>query len=227
MSGPHDRLFKDTFSNVRHLEVELRAALPPELAEAIDYSTLRIARTEFEVPGLQPLRGDLLAEANLHGEPALILVLVEHQSSVDDLMPLRCLGYLFGAWTAHVKKCHARHEPVLPLPVILPVVVHHSDSGWTAARSFQALFAHGLIARPEISRHLPAFDFVLDDLSRLSPEDILSRARERADQAAVLVLLALRHGRNLEEFLQSLSAPSSSWSPSPGRPAESMRSAPS
>jgi hypothetical protein len=200
----HDRLFKDTFSNVRNLEVELRAALPPELGAAIDYSTLRLARTEFEVPGLGPLRGDLLAEAMLHGELALILILVEHQSTVDELMPLRVLGYQLGAWTHHVKQRRAQNVAALPLPIIVPVVVHHSDTGWTAARSFGELFDAKLIAQPEIRRHVPAFDFVLDDLSRLSADQILDRARQRADQAAALVLLALRHGRNFEEFLSQL-----------------------
>jgi hypothetical protein len=45
---------------------------------------------------------------------------------------------------------------------------------------------------------------MLDDLSHLSGEQILGRARQRAELAAVLVLLALRFGRDLAEFFQQI-----------------------
>jgi predicted transposase YdaD len=200
----HDRLFKETFSEVRNLAVELRAALPPGLVELVDFSTLHREPVDFQVPGMAPIEGDLLVSAELLGERALFWILTEHQSTVDALMPLRFYGYCYGAWTEYARNRRGQELPVLPLPVIIPVLVHHSETGWTAARSFHELFDPALVGHPDVARHLPGFEFVLDDLSRLSAGEIVSRARNQAEQAAVLVLFALRFGRDPLTFFRRL-----------------------
>ena len=189
MSGArdrHDRLFKLTFNDLRNLEVELRAVLPGNLVQRIDFSTLRREPVDFQVPGMAPMRGDLLVSAQLDEEQVFFWILTEHQSTVDELMPLRFYGYCYAAWNEVVTNRRSQKLPLLPLPVIIPVLIHHSESGWTAARAFQDLFDPALLAYPELARCLPSFEFILDDLSQLSSEEILARARQQAEAAAAL-----------------------------------------
>ena len=50
-------------------------------------------------------------------------VLFEHQSGVDAMMPLRLLKYVVRVLERQVRE----DGPVLPLPLVVPVVLHHSE----------------------------------------------------------------------------------------------------
>src|SRR5690606_13699427 len=170
MSGArdrHDRLFKRTFNDLKNLEVELRAVLPSRLVQRLDFSTLRREPVDFQVPGMAPIQGDLLVSAQLEEQQVFFWILTEHQSTVDELMPLRFYGYCYAGWSEVVTNRRSQKLPLLPLPVIIPVLVHHSETGWTAARTFQDLFDKRLIAYPEAARYLPRFEFILHDLHHL------------------------------------------------------------
>lgn len=137
-------------------------------------------------------------------ERAYIAFPMEHQSTVDERMPLRVYGYTFGAWTDHVRRQRAQKLALFPLPAVLCIVVHHSETGWTAARSLHELFDPRVVAIPELARHLPNFELIVDDLSGLTAEDIIGRARAPEEHTMVLVLLGLRFGRSIGEFFREL-----------------------
>jgi hypothetical protein len=82
--------------------------------------------------------------------------------------------------------------------VVIPVVVHHGEAGWTATTRFENLFDADLLAEPDIAGLVPHFGFVLDDISRLSDEDL---ARRALGLVATLSLWALRDGRRSFERL--------------------------
>lgn len=84
------------------------------------------------------------------------------------------------------------------------IVVHHSASGWTAARSLHSLFDPRLIALPDVARYLPDFELIVDDLSHASAAQILGRAAAPREQPAALILLGLRFGRSALEFFREL-----------------------
>ena len=123
------------------------------------------------------------------GLPALIYVLFEHQSTVDALMPLRLLKYMVLIWD---KYCN-NHPNTKRLPPIIPVVLHHSASGWTKSTCFHDLIEPPLADLPELGRVVPNFHVLLDDISRQSNEALLCRPQP----ATVLaVLWALRDARD-------------------------------
>ena len=51
------------------------------------------------------------------------------------------------------------------LPLIIPVLIHHSATGWTAATSFEDILAVPLAARPSLLRHAPRFEMKVVDVS--------------------------------------------------------------
>ncbi len=196
-STPHDALFKRTFSNPEHLRDELRAVLPPALLAKLDLASLRPCPGSFVDQALAGSHSDLLFSLELAGSPALLYLLCEHQSTVDPLMPLRLLSYVVRVLMQHAEQT----EGALPLPVVVPLLVHHSAIGWTAATRLEALFDPALLATEGLTELVPCFGFVLDDLSRLPDEELWARAM---GLVPTLTLWALRDGRNPARLLASL-----------------------
>jgi predicted transposase YdaD len=183
---PHDALFKQVFSQPARAAEELRHVLAPELAARIDFATLAVERGSFVDDDLRECHADLLFSASLAGTMIRIYVLFEHQSSVDPWMPLRLLKYMLRIWEA-VRKA----EPgAAKLPAIVPVVLHHSDTGWRAATEFAELLALPSDAPAQLLAHVPNFRFALDDLS--GDEAIAAR---KSTAYTRLVLSALRDAR--------------------------------
>jgi hypothetical protein len=171
--NPHDALFKWTFSQPELAAAELRAVLPPSLVDRLDLDRLALAEGSFIDRDLQGSQADRLFSVPCDGQLAFVYVLFEHQSTVDPLMPLRLLAYMVRIWQRHVAE---RGGTALPLPIIIPVVLHHSDTGWIRATEFHSLLDPALIELPEVARLSPGFDFLLDDLTRLSDEQLRRRA---------------------------------------------------
>jgi hypothetical protein len=200
-STPHDALFKWTFSQVVHARAELRAILPAAVLERVDLETLELCPGAFVDKALSASYSDLLYQVQIAKKPGFLYVLFEHQSAGDELMPLRLLGYLVRILELEARSRRDAHNAVLPLPIVLPVVLHHSARGWARAARFGELFDRELLGEPEIARLVPAFEFVLDDLSHLSDEALRMRA---LDHVSTLTLWALRDARTPERLVATV-----------------------
>lgn len=71
----------------------LRAVLPAELVNHIDFATLALCPGSFVDEALKERYTDLLFSALIGERPALFYFLIEHQSTQDDLMGFRLLRY--------------------------------------------------------------------------------------------------------------------------------------
>lgn len=190
---PHDALFKAAFSQVEHVADELRHVLPAALVARMDLGSLALQPGSFVDDELRAHHTDLLFTLQLAGQPARVYVLFEHQSSVDPWMPLRLLRYMLRVWEG----CVADDPGASRLPVIVPVVLHHSDSGWRAATRFEALIE----APAEAVAFTPCFGFALDDLGAQSQAALLERA---ASACTRLVLAALQQARGADDVAAML-----------------------
>jgi len=157
---PHDALFKATFSQVEHAAAALRAILPPAVLARLDLKALALCPGSFVDRALANRHTDLLFSTLLADRPALIYVLLEHQSTPHPRMPLRLLGYMLRIWEAWL----ADHPDAPRLPPILPVVLHHSESGWRSPIAFEDLLDVDPDTLTAIRNYVPCFQFVLEDL---------------------------------------------------------------
>jgi predicted transposase/invertase (TIGR01784 family) len=196
-SNAHDALFKAAFSQVEHAAGELRHVLPPALSARLDFSTLRLRRGTFVDEALKERQSDLLFSASLGGPRLLLYLLFEHQSTVEALMAFRLLRYMVRIWERYLLE-HPRSKR---LPAIVPVVLHHSENGWTAATSFEELLDLDEAARAAVGEYVPRLRFLLDDIS--AEEDEALRARAMSAFAR-MVLWCLRHAREPETLVQRL-----------------------
>ncbi len=195
--NPHDAIFKYTFSTLEHATAELKHVLPPEISECVDWATLALESGSYVDEELKQTESDLLYSVQLAGTQAYVYLLFEHQSSFDALMPLRLLGYVLAILKRHVQMA----KPPIPLPSVIPVVLHHSDDGWRAETELLPLFGNIAVEHPTIARYLPQLRFCLDDISHISDEVLRQRALEAFP---MLVLWALRDARTPGQILRTL-----------------------
>src|ERR1700677_1771199 len=181
---PHDALFKAAFSKARHARGLLRALVPGALGRCIVWSTLRLeSGIAVGDEDLDEQRMDLVYSARAGKRRVLIYVLAEHQSKVDPWMAFRLLCYLVAIWKGY----RAQHPRAKTLPAILPIVVHHSSTGWTAPVAFEDLL-------DALGPYVPRFRFLLDDLSTQTDADL--RARTQMTAGGRVAILSLKHGRD-------------------------------
>ena len=151
---------------------------------------------------LAATESDLLFSVSIGEQPGFLYLLCEHQSTVDPLMAFRILRYVVRVLERYVATASSSGR-ALPLPLVLPIVLHHSDSGWTAVTEVKALFDPVLAVDPAFEPFIPRLRFVLDDISRITDEALAARA---LGLVPTLTLWALRDARTPERLLRSLTA---------------------
>lgn len=200
MSTPHDALFKAVFAQPEHARGALRAAMPAAVGDALDWPSLAPCPGSFIDPALRPRHSDLLfSVAWRGGGDALLYVLFEHQSTVDDRMAFRILRYLVRIW----ERWLADHPRAETLPVIVPITLYHGEEPWTAARSFEALFDVPAAARAALAPHLVCFRYLLDDLSEVPDDALRTRAMTALGRLAEA---CFKHARSDEHLIETLAA---------------------
>jgi hypothetical protein len=128
------------------------------------------------------------------GREAFVYVLFEHKSSTDRWVPLQLLRYMVRIW----ERCRAHAPELTHLPPIIPLVVHHQDGGWAAGTSFWEIVDPAAQDIPGLARLIPRFEFLVDDIGRVTDENIRARA---LNAFGMLALLFLRDVRATERFL--------------------------
>ncbi len=181
---PHDRLFRSTFSTPAHAAALLRSILLPEVCSQIEWESLAAVKGDRITKVLKERNIDLLLSARVAGREVHLMFLVEHQSKPERRMVARILEYMAVLWRAMPAK-----EPLVP---ILPIVVHHGPSGWTAPRSMRELLRLEPDLEALLGERLLSMTLTIDDLARQTPEEIAAR---RASAQVRLVLGMLRDAR--------------------------------
>lgn len=196
-NNPHDAFFKRIFSVPEHAAGELRSVLPPEVAASIAWETLALVPGSFVDEDLARSHTDLLFSAHVAGREVLLYFLFEHLSTVDPLVPFRLLCYEVRIWQAHL----ARHPQAKSLPPIVPLVLHHSDTGWRAATTFEEVLDIAPELRGALAPFVPRFGFLLDDVSHATDQGLRRRAMTALGK---LALLCLRDARRTDFLLERL-----------------------
>jgi predicted transposase YdaD len=183
----HDRLFRAGLSNPAAAAAFLIDRLPPEVAERIDWSTLKLEPGSFVDPDLRLLESDLLFSAKADGRDIGIYVLFEHQSTRDPRLPMRLLRYNVGIW--HRWEQNPDNRP--PYPQIVSIVVAQNGSVWDIDPSLSSLFSFTGADDP-MRRYVPDFLYELIQLAAI-PFDAI-----RGTPDGILVLRILKAERSGE-----------------------------
>jgi len=194
LTHPHDYFFRHAFTRTEVHRPFFERYLPPPVATRLDLNTLAPDSDTFIDEDLQAQQSDLLFRLHLKdGQPARLYLLLEHKSYNDPWTPRQLLGYLDRIWARE-----AVDPGTPPLPPIIPLVLFHGETAWTAASNFRAL-----VATPdEFLRFTPSFDYILCDLTR----DQLDNLQHRAWLAITLQVLKFSRSDELSARLPGILA---------------------
>ncbi len=191
---PHDSLFKAVFSDAENAFAILRAALPPALVEAIDPASLEEQSGTFIDLDLRHRYADLLFRAMLKGRETLVYVLLEHQSTVERLMPFRMLRSVTRIWDRWL----AKNPSATALPPVIPVILHQGPRGWTGPRRLSEIVELPPDLVGELRPHVPDFEIAFEELGKRDADALARRVPSAAALALVLLKAALEEPGILE-----------------------------
>ncbi len=167
-------------------------ALKPRLR--FDAATLLGRRFITEV--LREGERDVLWKVPIEGGELFLVLLLEHQSSVDHGMPMRLLLYMSALWHDHYHRTdpNIRRSRRFRPPPIIPVVLYTGDGVWTGATRLRELFA----CNAELEGLLPDFRFQVINFAALGDEQFAAPGNFAC--AILHVVWALVTGVSGDEF---------------------------
>ncbi len=170
-----DRIFRRSLRQPANLSDFLHLVVP-QLADGFDCDRARLLDREFLTEDCRRREADLPFEVpyrTVEGEePALVCVLIEHQSDTDPLMPLRLLSYAVWYWDRQWQASAAPDRPRqrLRLHPVLPIVLYSGARPWGSNRTLA-----DLLGGPEaFHAFAPRWEPVFWNLADQTPAGLLS-----------------------------------------------------
>lgn len=193
--NPHDRFFKELFSEAETVVDFVEHYLPQEIVAAIDLTTLEIVKDTFIDEELRQYFSDLLLCVKLKkGGEAFIYILLEHKSQPDEFVALQLFLYLARIWQPNLR------GKTKPLPLVFPVVFYHGEEEWDVSREFSALFDFtGLEALREYAVGLK---YYLCDVTKI--EIIKGKPRLRAGMMMLKYIHSDELPSKVKEVIQTI-----------------------
>jgi predicted transposase/invertase (TIGR01784 family) len=129
VSNPHDKLFKQIWSDRETAADFLANYLPGDICDLIDLKTLEICKDSFVDKDLKEYFSDLLYKVSFGAQSGYVYMLFEHKSYPRKITALQLLSYICRIWNLHFT------QQGLPLPVIIPLVLYHGRNEWNGSTS--------------------------------------------------------------------------------------------
>ena len=182
-----DRVFRRSLRHPEHLRAFLQQAAP-DLAAGFDCDRARLLDRDFPLDDWRRREADLPFEIPYRvGDqeiPALVCVLIEHQSDTDPLMPLRLLYFAVVYWERqwHAWEGMGRPRPPLRLRPVLPIVLYTGRTPWGSNRELADLLGEPAA----FHAFAPAWRPVFWNLADQTPEALLNSGMEWLQTLAVI-----------------------------------------
>ncbi len=149
MAFEHDRRYKRLFSQPYFLQKLLESFVAEDFITELDFSTLKRWDKSYVDSEFKEKESDLIFSIDYRNNPCCIFLLLEFQSTVDKLMPLRFLRYILEFYeTNQSLMIDGSYPPVFPL------LLYSGDAKWTAE------FEISRLINPVIPlKYIPTFSY--------------------------------------------------------------------
>ena len=166
LARKHDETYKLIFSQRAAVEELVRNFVGEDLADELDFGTLKALPTDRISGGLAQRRVDLLWKIRFRGSWLYLLILLEFQSESDYFMALRILTYICLIYEELLRRRELKAGD--KLPPVLPVTIYNGQARWRASTDISKLIAR--VPTP-LARYLPRAQYLLLDLQRIGEQD--------------------------------------------------------
>ena len=187
---PHDKLTRRFLSDKKVATDLLKKHLPANVIGRLNLSTIKATSETAIDQKWKKFHNDIVFNCKTKdNKDTYIYMLVEHQSTPDQFMPVRILRYkmnVLGKYLDMKKKPEK-------LPNIISLVVYHGEKKYPYAKNIFSCFEDGGLAKQDIIEPM-----VLLDLSQASSAEIIGQGG-----ADAVLKLMLKWGRE-RDFVSKL-----------------------
>ena len=160
-NSDHDGLLKKALEHGPARQELFEKHLPVYIKDLVDIKTLELQKESFIDEALKKSYSDLLFATPKN---QYVYLLLENQSSVDNMMAFRLLKYMISICDMHMQK-----EPKpKKLPLIYPIIFYTGKRKYTAPRCIWDLFIN-----PQLAEQCFAGEHQLIDLSSMTNDQLL------------------------------------------------------
>ncbi len=133
----HNNFFHSAFSKLQVAKEFFQQHLPLVIQRQLDFSTLESQSGSYTDKDLKHSASDMLYRINYLKKSgfAYLYILAEHQSSVDNRMPLRLLRYVTSIWNEYLKKNPSEDT----FPLVIPLVFYNGPYKYNGPRDIREL----------------------------------------------------------------------------------------
>lgn len=164
---PHDAVFKQFLHHPDTARDFLDIHLPANLRKLCDLTTLSLQSESFIEEDLHKCYSDVLWSVQTLDGQGYIYVVIEHQSSPDELMAFRLLRYTVSAMQRHIEAGNKT------LPLVVPMLFYHGEkSPYPYPMCWLDLFP-----QPEVAKSLYSSAFPLVDITVTDDDAIMQHRR--------------------------------------------------
>ncbi|MCL5260462.1 MAG: Rpn family recombination-promoting nuclease/putative transposase [Gammaproteobacteria bacterium] len=187
----HDSFIKNMMSN-RKVACEFFAShLPEKIKTAVDLDNIKSEPGILIDESLRSKFTDLLYSAEFNHEIGYFVLLIEHLSTPDQLIPFRILEYTVGVMRDHIKRSKEKR-----LPLVYPMIIYSGNRPYNHSTDLFDLFGeHKALAREVLWQ-----PYHLIDYHRISDEEL----RRFTWYGVVALLMKHVYDLNIEPSLREV-----------------------
>ena len=156
--NPHDKFFKETFSDVAVAKDFLTHCTPYNLSEFVDLDTLRLEKDSYTDKQMKEYFSDLLFSVKINGKMGYVYFLFEHKSDIDQNVSLQLLKYMCNIWDTYKKDERNQNKK---LPTIIPLVIYQGKRKWHAKHCFSETLENYDTLPDWAQACIPDFQYIL------------------------------------------------------------------
>ncbi len=163
----HDAFVRTVMSDPRIAREFFTIYLPNDIRELIDFNNLILQPRSYIDDVRKESTVDMLYKTMIAGQEAYLYLIVEHQSSPDELMPFRMLKYICNIMDQYLKTTQTKK-----LPLVYPMVIYHAERPYP----YSADIRDNIDAPRELIDRYFLKPFQLIDLGRIDDEELKRHA---------------------------------------------------
>ena len=161
IKNPHDKFFKEIFSDKEKAKELITLALPKNITEYFLWNDFTVEKDSFINKEMREFHSDILFSIKLkNNESVKIYLLFEHKSFLDTSLYLQLLNYLVGIYN--------KHKKIVP---VIPIVFYHGKSVFKETDLFSEINSNEM--RNYLLKFVPLFNYELIDLQKNDVEDMI------------------------------------------------------
>ncbi|SHH42523.1 Rpn family recombination-promoting nuclease/putative transposase [Tepidibacter thalassicus] len=196
IKNEHDLGYKYILSHKQTFIEFLRSFVKKEWVKSIKEENLILIDKEFILEDFKEEEADIVYKVNIDGKDIIFYILLELQSKVDYMMPIRLLMYMTEIFRDELKNTekNIKKRKDYKLPAIIPIVLYNGKNNWTAVRDFKEV----LNGYELFDDNIINFRYLLFDINRMEKEELIEIAN------VISAIFLLDQNVEIEEIIKRL-----------------------